>query len=407
MEASVRRLLLLALVPAVLLGVRPAAQESVQRSPQQPQPSRSSARDTPIFRLTVSLVQLDVVVTDRKGRHVTTLGPQDFEVYQDGRRQPVTAVSYVDNLESWVDTSGLPPLPAEALRPRDARRAMAIIVDDLRMSFESIYYSRRGLQRFLDREFQQGDLAMLVTTTGFNRPELTFSSNVLRAAVNRLRFSLWDIRPASILDPIDIGAGSRLGFDPYDRYQQRNFASDSIAKIEASIDMLRPLPGRKSVILVSEGFTIFGPGLDNSLMRDMMQRLVDHANRAGVVVYALDPRGLVYTGLTAADGAGAGIGPMGRDIGMLRSAALRESQDGLRYLANETGGFAVVNNNDLAGGMKRIMVDQQGYYLIGYQPEAGTLAPDATGKFRRVKIKVTEKGLKVRTRSGFYAVASE
>ena len=144
-------------------------------------------------------------------------------------------------------------------------------------------------------------------------------------------------------------------------------------------------------------------------MRDLMQHLVDHANRAGVVVYALDPRGLVYTGLTAADGAGAGagVGPMGRDIAGLRSAALRESQDGLRYLANETGGFAVVDNNDLAGGMKRIMVDQQGYYLIGYQPEAGTLAPDATGKFRHVKIKVVRKGLHVRTRSGFYAVASE
>ena len=75
-----------------------------------------------------------------------------------------------------------------------------------------------------------------------------------------------------------------------------------MAKIDASIDLLKPLPGRKSVILLSEGFTIFGPGLDNALMRDLMQRLVDHANRAGVVVYALDPRGLVYTGLTAADG---------------------------------------------------------------------------------------------------------
>ena len=400
-----RRLLLLALVPAVLLGVRPTAQESAQT----PGPTRSHASDQPIFRLTVALVQLDVVVTDGKGRHVTTLGPEDFEVFQDGHRQPVTAVSYVDNAEVWEDTSGLPPLPPEALHPRDARRAMAIVVDDLRMSFESVYYARRGLQRFVDREFQPGDLAMLVTTSGFGRkPELSFSPNVLRSAVNRLRFSLWDIRPASILDPIDVGSRFGIdGFDPYNRFQQRNFAADSMTRIEGSIDVLKPLPGRKSVILVSEGFSIFGPGMDNSLMRDLMQHLVDHANRAGVVVYALDPRGLVYTGLTAADGAGARGGPMGRDIGSLRSAALRESQDGLRYLANETGGFAVVDNNDLAGGMKRIMVDQQGYYLIGYQPEAGTLAPDATGKFRRVKIKVTRKGLQVRTRSGFYAVASE
>jgi len=133
LEASVRRLLLLALVPAVLLGVRPAAQETAQKPSQRPEQARPSPRDTPIFRLTVSLVQLDVVVTDGKGRHVTTLGPEDFEVYQDGRRQPVTAVSYVDNAEVWEDTSGLAPLPPEALRPRDARRATAIVVDDLRM----------------------------------------------------------------------------------------------------------------------------------------------------------------------------------------------------------------------------------------------------------------------------------
>jgi VWFA-related protein len=390
--------MLLALIPVVLLGVRPTAQT----------PAAPRAHDErPIFRLTVSLVQLDVVVTDGKGRHVTTLGPEDFEVYQDGRKQPVTAVSYVDSAESWEDTSGLPPLPPEALRPRDARRAMAIVVDDLRMSFESVYYSRRGLQRFVDREFQPGDLAMLVTTSGGRTPELTFSPAALRSAVNRLRFSLWDIRPASVLDPIDGRFGRLEGFDPYNRFQQRNFAADSIARIEASIDVLKPLPGRKSIILVSEGFSIFGPGLDNGLMRDLMQHLVDHANRAGVVVYAVDPRGLVYTGLTAADGAGAGIGPLGRDIGSLRAAAIRETQDGLRYLAGETGGFAVVNNNDLAAGMKRIMTDQQGYYLVGYQPEAGTLAPDATGKFRHLKIKVTRKGLHVRTRSGFYSVASE
>ena len=393
-----RRVTLLASGIAILLGVVPEAQQ---------RPAAVPPPDQPIFRLSVSLVQLDAVVTDKKGRHVTTLGRDDFEVFQDGRPQPVTAVSYVESDDGWVDTSGLPPLPVEALKPGDARRVIAVVVDDLRMSFESIYYSRRGLQRFLDREFQQGDLAMLVTTTGLYRPELTFSPKVLRSAVNRLRFSLWDIRPASILDPIDIGGRAGSGFDPYDRFQQRNFAQDSMAKIDASIDLLKPLPGRKSVILLSEGFTIFGPGLDNALMRDLMQRLVDHANRAGVVVYALDPRGLVYTGLTAADGAGGGVGPMGRDIGSMRSAALRESQDGLRYLANETGGFAVVDNNDLAGGMKRIMVDQQGYYLIGYQPEAGTLAPDSTGKFRHIKIKVTRKGLKVRTRSGFYAVASE
>jgi VWFA-related protein len=136
----------------------------------------------------------------------------------------------------------------------------------------------------------------------------------------------------------------------------------------------------------------------------VMQTLVDRANRAGVVVYALDPRGLVYTGPTAADSTGR-MNP--REITDNRAAALRESQDGLRYLAGGTGGFAVVNSNDLAGGMRKIVTDQEGYYLVGYQPEAGTLSQDAAGRFRHVKIKVKRKGLHVRTRSGFYSVASE
>ena len=157
------------------------------------------------------------------------------------------------------------------------------------------------------------------------------------------------------------------------------------------------------MVLVSEGFSVYGFGWDNSYIREMLQRLVDRSNRAGVVIYAVDPRGLVVTGITAADnvrGSGAGVAAM-------RSAALRDSQDGLRFVAGETGGFAVVNSNDLARGFERIMTDQRGYYLIGYQPEAGTLSFKSDQQFRRIKIKVKPKGLTIRTRAGFYGQATE
>ena len=97
-------------------------------------------------------------------------------------------------------------------------------------------------------------------------------------------------------------------------------------------------------------------------------------------------------------------GKMGssRDAGQMR-----ESQDGLRYLAGETGGFAVVNTNDLAFGFRKVMADQHGYYLIGYQPEAGSVNELTRDRFRRVSIKVKRKGLKVRTRAGFYARTTE
>ena len=385
-----RRLCLLACGFAVLLGTVPEAQ--------QPAPLRPA--DQPVFRLSVSLVQLDAVVTDKQGHHVTTLGRDDFEVYQDGRPQPVTAVSYVESDDGWVDTSGLPPLPVEALKPEDARRVIAVVVDDLRMSFESIYRARRGIGEFFDRQFQAGDLGMIVTTSGAGVSQLTYSPKTLKAASSRLRFSLWNVQAASALAPVD-GIDDSSGFAG--NFLERTFAESAIRRVADAINAVKALPGRKSVVLVSEGFSVFGADLDNAYIRELLRRLVDRSNRAGVVIYAVDPRGLVVTGLTAADNVRGG----GARIASARSAALRESQDGLRFVTGETGGFAVVNSNDLGLGFGRIMADQRGYYLIGYQPEAGTLTFKSDRQFRKLKIKVKPKGLKVRTRAGFYGQATE
>jgi VWFA-related protein len=213
-----------------------------------------------------------------------------------------------------------------------------------------------------------------------------------------LRFSLFNVQAASALAPIDDFVNT-----PGEQFLEQTFAESSIRRIADAIAAVREIPGRKSVVLVSEGFTVFGAGMDNAAIRDLLRRLVDRSNRAGVVIYGLDPRGLVSTGLTAADRVRGG----GAAVMAARSAALRESQDGLRYVANETGGFAVINSNDLARGFGRIMADQRGYYLIGYQPEAGTLHARSDVQYKRLKIKVKTKGLTIRTRSGFYARATQ
>lgn len=381
-----RRHALLAVLIAAFLASNPGAQE-----PAHPD-------DRPVFRVSVSLVQLDAVVTDKQGRHVTTLGPADFEVFQDGRPQQVVGATYVEVDYPWVDTSGLPPLPVEALKPADARRIVVVIVDDLRMSFESVHHARRGIAAFLDEHFTAGDLGMIMTTSGAGISQLTYSPAVLKAAASRLRYSLFNIQAASALAPVDdlIDTGG-------DQFLEQTFAESSIRRIADAIAAVRPLPGRKSVVLVSEGFSVFGAGMDNAAIRDLLRRLVDRSNRAGVVIYGLDPRGLVPTGISAADRVRRG----GAGIAARRRAALLDSQDGLRYVAGETGGFAVVNSNDLARGFGRIMDDQRGYYLIGYQPEAGTLHAKSDVQFKSLKIKVKPKGLRIRTRAGFYARPTE
>ena len=135
------------------------------------------------------------------------------------------------------------------------------------------------------------------------------------------------------------------------------------------------------------------------------RRLVDRANRAGVVIYAVDARGLVCACLTAADKTG-GLSDEGlAAVGAARREALAATQDGLRYLAGETGGFAVVNRNGIPGALDQIAGDLRGYYLIGFQPDADTFSSD--GRFRRIRIKVKRPGLKIRTRTGFYGVPTE
>ena len=381
-----------------LAGLLMAGALASAQTPSRPDPP-------PVFRLSVSLVQLDAVVTDRKGRHVDTLGPSDFIVLQDGRAQPVTAVAYVRSDEQFVDDTGA-PLTGPPRSPRDARRVIAIVVDDLRMSFGSVYQTRRSLSRIIDELLLPDDLVGIVSTSGVRGTSwpLSFGRAELRAAANRLRFSLQN--SLSEDDALDLLAG------PFDMlpsieyaHRERVFAMAALNRISEVIDAVGELPGRKTIVLVSEGFAMYDLGRENSIVGDSMRSLVDRANRAAVVIYAVDPRGLVVTGLTAADN------PMSArqaaETAFRRSSMLQATQGGLQFVAGQTGGFAVINNNDIAGAMRRIMADQRGYYLIGYQPDLSTFGPGSGRLFRKLKIKVTRRGLKIRTRTGFYGVPTE
>jgi VWFA-related protein len=362
--------------------------------------AQGRAETPPLFRAGVSLVQLDAVVTDKHGRHVTTLGPPDFEVWQDGRRQAVTAVAYMRSDETTFVADGTAPVRVTPLRPRDARRVVAVVVDDARMSFTSLYHTRRALHAFIDRHLMPDDLACLVTTTGSTGTSwpFTYSKPQLRAAVNRLRFSMM----TSEVDPVTaLGFSGPLGLLPSieDQHRERAYTVAALNRVVDVINAVRELPGRKAIVLVSEGFVLFGSALDGGFIRDAMRLIVDRANRAAVVIYAVDPRGLVVTSIGAHEG-----GPGNPHAAMLRGSALRATQDGLRYVAGETGGFAVVDANDIPGALRRVMEDQRGYYLVGYQPDVATFAPGSAREFRKVKLKVVRPGLKVRARAGFYGI---
>src|SRR5262249_11610283 len=186
---------------------------------------------------------------------------------------------------------------------------------------------------------------------------------------------------------------------------------------------LEKLPGRKSVLLLSDGFKLLTadrqkpedpnrePGIrpsasSNTRILEALQRLTDAANRASVVIYTMDTRGLQTLTLTAEDNV-TGLSPDRLEDQLLdRNQEFIDSQAGLAYLARLTGGLAIQNQNDLNKGIQRVLDDQSGYYLVGYYPDESTFDPKSgRPSFHKIAIKVNRPGLKIRSRSGFFGIA--
>jgi VWFA-related protein len=321
----------------------------------------------------------------------------------------------------------VPPPPTVTPRPADVRRTIALLVDDLSLSFESVYYTRRALKKFVDEQMQDGDLVAIIRTgAGVGAlQQFTSDKRMLYAAIERVKWNMMGSAGISAFAPIEPtpletqqGAGdttitdediqdekNRIKSDADERNSK--FAAGTLGAISYVVNGMTELPGRKFAILFSDGFPLTvsdrSGGNAPSDILEPLRRLIDLANRSSVVVYTLDPRGLQYTGLTAADNVGGSSLEMINSKLAERRDALFDSQSGLAYLANGTGGFAFKNNNDLSLGLTRVL-DDQSYYLVGYEPDTDTFNP-ATRKFNSISVKVSRKDVNVRYRSGFFNVA--
>src|SRR5690242_9028333 len=137
--------------------------------------SKAGERDNDdVVKISVTLVQVDAVVTDKKGRHITDLKPEDFEISEDGKRQHITNFSYVAGqpiASTPATESGkpakqalpMPPVPTR-LRPEQVRRTIALVVDDLGLSYESTSFVRDALKKFVADQMQEGDLVAIIRT---------------------------------------------------------------------------------------------------------------------------------------------------------------------------------------------------------------------------------------------------
>ncbi|MBV9927696.1 MAG: VWA domain-containing protein [Acidobacteria bacterium] len=433
----------------------PARQQPTQQQPQQ-------ADDDDVVRITTSLVQTDVVVTDKDGRQVTDLKSEDFEILENGKPQTITNFSYVSAAPAPTPTPApaardkndrnksavtIPPPPPARLRPEQVRRAIALVVDDLRMSAEGVNAARQALKKYVDEQVQPGDLVAIIrTSAGIGAlQQFTNDRQQLYAAIERVHAlartsRLGAFTAVDTLERLESTTDAPVMSEADAKDQPRSVSINefrdailtvgSLGALSFVIRGLKDLPGRKAVVLFSDGISIAAQANDGGQDRRervlaAMKHLVEQANRASVVIYSVDTRGLQPSGPTAADGYGGspyapdGAGPGGAIGGVggvsagavisTREAEMFEGQNGLNFLARETGGTTVFNQNDLNKGIRRALDDVRGYYLIGYRPDESTFDPQ-TGKrhFNTWSIKVKGRdNLKVRARSGFYGVAED
>jgi VWFA-related protein len=192
-----------------------------------------------------------------------------------------------------------------------------------------------------------------------------------------------------------------------DEFREQLFSVGTLGALNFIVRGMSELPGRKSVIMLSDGFEILNRRDPSSSWRvmDNLRRLIDLANRASVVVYTVDARGLQTLGLTAADSTAGRSAQQVMEQMSERSTKLFDTQTGLQYLAAGTGGFLVKNSNDLAGGVQRVLDDQKGYYLIGFRPEGNVFELEkGRRRFNTLEVKVKRAGLHARYRSGFLGI---
>jgi VWFA-related protein len=397
------------------------------------------AQDVPDSR--VELVRLDVVVTDKQGQLVRGLGQSDFVVLEDGKPQRLTHfVAAGRTPTAAASPSPAPeapavPAPVSVPTPAGPARTIVIVVDELHIAAANMEQVKHSLGRMLDEFVAADDQVALVGTGSDLLVQPTVDRALLKQSIARLvarPLTVQRSRQARITaleaELIEAGdpAARRLAVDRYlndpanpmasvsnitlqeqltqaenvVNHEARAILEESLRLSSATLstlsDVLRsmaPRTGRKLCLLVSDGFQV---GVGTAADREVeLRRIIDASLRSGSVVYSLTSTGLTTGVSDIAEPA------LNTQPGLQSQVDRRGEQivrDTLERVADETGGFLVRGTNDLAGGLRRMLDDNEVYYLMAYEP-ANTRRE---GRFRRIEVKMPgHAGFTVRTRKGY------
>lgn len=425
------------LAPAFLL-MAGAAGLLAQEAPAPPEPPVAQVAP-PTFAAEVEQVIVDLVVTDKKGNPIPGITGDDLVIEEDDVAQSVVSFEAVQLPDEPSEEP--PPPPRISLNTAvdpDRGRTFVIVFDDMNLTPHRARDAKAAVVSFFENAVREGDYVNLIATSGSawwtarmeagrdklidtlkrldgrhipdRSPERLTDWEAMRIHVFRdpqitsqvmRRFEKYGVSMMAQRDRSNPLSGTHS--DPfvtarateiYFGARQRNRIALEV--LERALNGLAGARGRKSVILVSEGF-IYDPTLDE------FKRVNVASRRANAAVYFLNARGL--DGLPVEFSAEFGPALPAQDVGYA-FASMNRVDDGSEAIAADSGGFTVKNTNDLSKGINRIAQETQLYYLLGYVSSN----TNRDGAFREIEVKFKKgkgKGLKIRARKGYYAPSED
>ena len=391
----------------LMLAASPGAQT------QQPKPQ-------PTFRAAVTHVTTDVIPRDGSGRFIPDLTKESFTVLEDGVPQTIDSFALVHGGRMFNILQAPPAAPPEGIvlptTPRrqvgdTSGRVVLIFVDDLHFEPEYSPHVRRLIQTIVDTMLHDGDLvAMYSSGPSSIEIGLTYDRKLIAAAASKIRGSAMTAEELFRLletsqGPGDVRQRAQLAF--YAAYgvlgelEQIHNKRKAILYISTGYDFDPFAESRKGKDRIMGGrfsepirtihdeenpyFRLPGVTADIDL-HSYMRELTLSANRANASIFTIDPRGA------------AGIVDAGQHLDQSEwRTFLQKTQSSLRYLAEETGGTAVVNDNDFAAALKRIDAETSDYYVLGYHSSN----PDPSKRVRALEVKVDRPGVTVSARRAY------
>jgi VWFA-related protein len=376
-------------------------------------PDAQKPASAPALRISVRLIQVNVIAEDRDGQPIRDLKKEDFTILEQGQPQQISLFAQQNDAPIAIDSSSSPsPTGPDVITtdaastffsnhvqssPSGANSVTVVLVDTVNTAFRDLPYVRSQVTEFLKKLRPQDQVALYLLTPSklYTLHDFTNNSETLLRLVSGRKdnadFATGDSRSAE-QDAGDVRAKKLLddAFAEANRFFQggRGVIESTNLALRQIASNVANIPGRKNLVWISDGFPVtmgFGGTSRNredrpdfNLSLSITAKILGDAD---VAVYPVDARGLV-----APTGGG--------DV-------VATNFDAMLAIAEVTGGHAFYNTNDISGAIRSSVDDSRISYLLGYYPTNDSW----NGTFRGITLKVSRPGVHLRYRTGYYADA--